>query len=140
MTRLLSELDEATSPQEEAVRLQAQIEAMKLDLEVLTARRDEAIAKALEDGIKVYGGYRFSTRAPSSSLDEALLEHTHPDVATAYAKWYAQTREVKLTKTDLSKFLTVSGNTNPDQVLADCTVPGKGASTYAMTRIKEAGQ
>lgn len=124
-------------PEEEAVRLQAQIENLKLRIEELTARRDEALKEAYAKGIRVYGGYKFSAAKPADSLSEAKLSELHPEVMNGYIVWYQQNKEVKLTKTDLKKYLKVSGNTNPDQVLEDITIAGKGEPTYKMAKEKE---
>lgn len=142
--RLLSDTAETAetglSPQEEAVRLQGEIDRLKVQMEVLTAQRDEAIKAALSAGIKVYGGYRFTEKAPAAGISETKLAQTHPDAFDGYCEWYPMSREVKLTKTDLAKYLKLSGHTNPDQVIADCIEPGKGASTYTLTKTKEAGE
>lgn len=142
--RLLSDntepVETGLSPQEEAVRLQGEIDKLRIQMEVLTAQRDEAIKAALSAGIKVYGGYRFTEKAPVSGISETKLAQIHPDAFDGYCAWYPTSREIKLTKTDLAKYLKISGHTNPDQVIADCTEPGKGANTYTLTRIKEAGE
>ena len=141
--RLLSDaepVETGLSPQEEAVRIQGEIDKLKIQMEVLTAQRDEAVKAALSAGIKVYGGYRFTEKAPASTISETKLAQTHPDVFDGYCEWYPMSREVKLVKTDLAKYLKLSGHTNPDQVIADCVEPGKGASTYTLTKIKEAGE
>lgn len=137
--RLLNDpAEEATTlpPQEEAVRIQAEIDQLKIQMEVLTAKRDEAIKQALAQGIKVYAGYSFQERAPASTISETKLAQLHPAEYDGYCDWYPTSREVKLTKTDLAKYLKISGHTNPEQVLADCTEPGKGPSTYTLARPK----
>ena len=142
--RLLSdspaEQSSSLPPQEEAVRLQNRIDQLKTELEILTAKRDEAIKQALADGIKVYGGYRFTEKAPASGISEAKLATTHPDAFDGYCEWYPMSREVKLTKTDLAKYLKLSGHTNPEQVIADCTEPGNGPKTYTLTKLKEGSE
>lgn len=142
--RLLSDTAETAetglSPQEEAVRLQGEIDRLKVQMEVLTAQRDEAVKAALSAGIKVYGGYRFTEKAPAAGISETKLAQTHPDAFDGYCEWYPMSREVKLTKTDLAKYLKLSGHTNPDQVIADCTEPGTGPKTYTLTNLKEAGE
>lgn len=124
-------------PEEIAVREQERIERLKLEIELATARRDEALAQAYANGIRVYSGYKFSAAKPADSISEAKLAEKHPDIMDGYSEWYLQTREVKITKTDLKKYLKISRNTNPDQVLEDITTPGKGAPTYKMTKEKE---
>ena len=141
--RLLSDSPAEQSslpPQEEAVRLQNRIDQLKIELETLTAKRDDAIKQALAGGIKVYGGYRFTEKAPASGISEAKLAATHPDAFDGYCEWYPMSREVKLTKTDLAKYLKLSGHTNPEQVIADCTEPGTGPKTYTLTKLKEGSE
>lgn len=142
--RLLSDTAETVeaglSPQEEAVRLQGEIDKLKIQMEVLTAQRDEAIKAALSAGIKVYGGYRFTEKTPAAGISEAKLAQTHPDAFDGYCEWYPTSREVKLTKTDLAKYLKISGHTNPEQVIADCTEPGNGTKSYTLTKIKEGSE
>lgn len=141
--RLLSDSPAEQSslpPQEEAVRIQNRIDQLKTELEILTAKRDEAIKAALSAGIKVYGGYRFTEKAPASGISEAKLAKTHPDAFDGYCEWYPMSREVKLTKTDLAKYLKLSGHTNPEQVIADCTEPGTGPKSYTLTKLKEGSE
>ena len=142
--RLLSDNPESVetglSPQEEAVRLQGEIDKLQIQMEVLTAQRDEAIKAALSAGIKVYGGYHFTEKAPSATISETKLAQTHPDVFDGYCEWYSKSREVKLTKTDLAKYLKISGHVNPDKVINDCLEIGTGDGTPTLTRIKEAGE
>lgn len=141
--RLLSDSpaeQSSLSPQEEAVRIQNRIDQLKTELEILTAKRDEAIKAALSAGIKVYGGYRFTEKTPASGISEAKLAATHPDAFDGYCEWYPTSREVKLTKTDLAKYLKLSGHTNPDQVIADCIEPGTGPKSYTLTKIKEGSE
>ena len=129
--RLLSDSPEEQSslpPQEEAVRIQNRIDQLKTELEILTAKRDEAVKAALSQGIKVYGGYRFAEKAPASGISEAKLAATHPDAFDGYCEWYPMSREVKLTKTDLA------------QVIADCIEPGTGPKSYTLTKIKEGSE
>lgn len=128
------------TPQQTAVDCQQLIEEYKLRIEELTAQRDEAIKQALADGIKIYGGYTFVARQPASSISDRKLAETHPDVLDGYLAWYQKTHAPKLTKTDLSKYLAMSNNPNPDKVLADVTEPGKGGPTYSLTKGKEASQ
>ena len=141
--RLLTDPEQETAglpPQEEAVRIQNRIDQLKTELEVLTAKRDEMIKAAIESGVRLYGGYKFIEKAPASGISELKLAKTHPAEFDGYCAWYPTSREVKLTKTDLAKYLKVSGHVNPDQVLADCTEPGTGPKSYTLSRIKEAGE
>ena len=141
--RLLTDPEQETAglpPQEEAVRIQNRIDQLKTELEVLTAKRDEMIKAAIESGVRLYGGYKFIEKAPASGISEVKLAKTHPAEFDGYCAWYPTSREVKLTKTDLAKYLKVSGHVNPDQVLADCTEPGTGPKSYTLSRIKEAGE
>lgn len=126
------------APQQTAVDCQQLIEEYKLRIEELTAQRDEAIKKAIAAGIKVYGGYTFVARKPSASISDRKLAETHPDVLDGYLAWYSKTHAPKLTKTDLSKYLALSNNPNPDKVLADVSEPEKGDPTYSLTKNKEA--
>ena len=127
---------EGLPPEEEAVRIQARLDSLKTEIEVLTAQRDDAVKAALERGVRNYGGYRFGMKAPSATISEKKMAETHPAEFDGYCEWYPKSREVKLTKTDLAKYLKLSGHTNPEQVLADCTEPGKGPSTYTLARPK----
>ena len=129
--------DSALAPEEEVVRAQDEIVRLKLRIEELEAMRDEAIALALKNGIKVYGGYRFAEKKPASSLSDRKLATAYPEVLDGFIKWYHETHEAKLTKVELKRYLEFSGNTNPDKVIADITVPGKGESTVTITKLKE---
>ena len=127
-------------PEEEAVRIQDEIFKLKLRIEELEARRDEAIAKALENGIKRYSGYRFGTKNPAGTLSEKKLAEKYPDLMDGYIAWFQQAHPAKLTKTDLSKYMELTQNPNPDQVLADISEPGKGKPTVTITKQKEASE
>lgn len=129
---------EGLPPEEEAVRIQARLDQLKTEIEVLTAQRDDAIKAALNRGVRNYGGFRFGMKAPSATISEKKMAETHPAEFDGYCAWYPTSREIKLTRTDLAKYLKLSGHTNPDQVLADCTEPGTGPKSYTLSRIKEA--
>ena len=77
---------------------------------------------------------------PGRAISEAKLAATHPDAFDGYCEWYPLSREVKLTKTDLARYLKLSGHTNPEQVIADCTEPGNGPKTYTLTKLKEGSE
>lgn len=128
----------AFPPQEEAVRIQDEIGRLKLRIEELEARRDEAIAKALAEGVRVYGGYRFSTVKPTSTLSEAKLATQYGEIADGYIAWYKETHAPKLSASELKKYLKLVNHTNPDKVIADITEPGKGATRVTIT--KDRGQ
>ena len=130
----------AFPPEEEAVRFQDEIVSLKLRIEELEARRDEAIEQALANGIKRYSGYRFGTKNPASTLSEKKLAEKYPDLMDGYIAWYQQAHPAKLSKTDLAKYMELTQNPNPDQVLADISEPGKGKPTVTITKMKEAGE
>lgn len=127
-------------PEEEAVRIQDEIVSLKLRIEELEARRDEAIAQALANGIKRYSGYRFAKRSPADTLSEKKLAEKYPDLMDGYIAWYQKAHPAKLSKTDLAKYMELTQNPNPDQVLADISEPGKGKPTVTITKMKEAGE
>lgn len=127
-------------PEEEAVRIQDEIFSLKLRIEELEGRRDEAIAKALAAGIKRYAGYRFGVKKPAGTLSEKKLAEQYPEIMDGYIAWYQKTHEAKLSKAELSRYLQTTNNTNPDQVIADITEPGKGQSTVTITKMKEADE
>lgn len=124
-------------PEEEARRAQEEIERLKLRIEELEAQRDEAIALALKNGVKFYGGYRFGKKTPASTLSEKKLATAYPDVMDGFIAWYKETHEVKLSRVELSKYLKSIDHENPDKVIADITEPGKGAATVTITKQKE---
>ena len=130
---------EGLPPEEEAVRIQARLDSLKTEIEVLTAQRDEAIKAALKRGVRNYGGFRFGMKAPSATISEKKMAETHPAEFDGYCAWYPTSREIKLTKTDLAKYLKLSGHTNPDQVINDCLEIGTGDGTPTLTKVKEAG-
>ena len=70
-------------PEEEAVRIQDEIFRLKLRIEELEAQRDEAIAQALANGVKFYGGYRFGKKTPVSTLSEKKIQPTLSPVCEA---------------------------------------------------------
>lgn len=124
-----------------AVECQQQIESLKLEIEVLTARRDQAIEDAFKAGIKQYGGYKFVAKKPSATVSERKLAETHPDVMDGYIAWYQETHPAKLSKAELSKYLkTLTDCTDPEGVITDCTEEGRGAPTYVLTKMKEASE
>ena len=137
-----SEIRETVSfpPEEEAVRAQDEIVRLKLRIEELEARRDEAIAKALAAGIKRYAGYRFGEKRPAGTLSEKKLAEQYPEIMDGYIVWYQKTHEAKLSKAELSRYLQTTNNTNPDQVIADITEPGKGSVTVTITKLREADE
>ena len=137
-----SEIREPVSfpPEEEAVRAQDEIVRLKLRIEELESQRDEAIAKALANGIKVYDGYRFAKKSPAATLSENKLATNYPEVMDGYIEWYQQTHQAKLSKAELKKYLELTENPNPDKVIADISEPGKGASTVTITKLKEASE
>ena len=126
--------------EEEAVRIQEEISSLTHRIEELEARRDEAIAKALENGIKRYGGYRFGTKNPASTLSERKLAELYPDLMDQYIDWFKETHPARLSKPELSKFLESINHVNPDLLLAEITEPGKGKPTVTITKQKEAGE
>lgn len=125
-------------PEEEAVRIQARLDQLKTEIEVLTAQRDDAIKQALEKGVRNYGGFRFGMKAPSATISEKKMAETHPAEFDGYCAWFPTSREIRLTKTDLAKYLKLSGHVNPAQVINDCLEPGTGEGAPTLTRIKEA--
>ena len=127
-------------PEEEAVRIQDEIVSLKLRIEELEARRDEAIKQALDNGIRRYSGYRFGTKNPADILSEKKLAEKYPDLMDGYISWYQQAHPAKLSKTDLAKYMELTRNPNPDQVLADISEPGKGKPTVTITKMKEASE
>lgn len=130
----------AIPPEEEAVRIQEEITTLKLRIEELEARRDEAIAKALEKGIKRYGGYRFGTKNPASTLSERKLAELYPNLMDQYIDWFKETHPAKLSRPELSKFLASINHVNPDLLLAEITEPGKGKPTVTITKQKEVAE
>lgn len=122
--------------EEEAVRLQYEIESLKLRLEELQGKRDEAIALALKNGVRVYSGYRFGEKKPASSLSDRKFAAQYGELMDGYIEWYHKTHEAKLSKTELSAYLKTINHTNPDKVIADITEPGKGESTVTITKLK----
>ena len=130
----------AFPPEEEAVRIQEEITTLKLRIEELEARRDEAITMALKTGVRKYGGYRFGTKAPASTLSEKKLAEKYPGVMDGYISWYKETHPAKLSRPELAKYLAFSKHTNPDLVVAEITEPGKGAETVTITKVKEADE
>ena len=123
-------------PQEEAVRIQNEIDRLKIHMEELAAQRDECVRQALEAGVRQYGGYKFIRKAPASTMSEVKLAELHPAEYDGYIAWFKATREVKLTKTELAKYLKTTDSTDPEKVIEDCTVPGIGGPTYTMARLK----
>ena len=122
--------------EEEAVRLQYEIESLKLRLEELIGRRDEAIALALKNGVRVYSGYRFGVKKPASSLSDRKFAAQYGELMDGYIEWYHRTHEAKLSKTELAAYLKTVNHTNPDKVIADITEPGKGESAVTITKLK----
>lgn len=127
-------------PEEEAVRIQDEIVSLKLRIEELEGRRDEAIKQALANGIRRYSGYRFAEKKPASTLSEKKLAEKYPDLMDGYISWYQQAHPAKLSKTDLARYMELTQNPNPDQVLADISEPGKGKATVTITKMKEASE
>jgi len=125
-------------PEEQAVRIQARLDQLKTEIEVLTAQRDDAIKEALKRGVRNYGGFRFGMKAPAATISEKKMAETHPAEFDGYCAWYPTSREIRLTKTDLAKYLKLSGHVNPAQVINDCLEPGTGEGAPTLTRIKEA--
>lgn len=129
---------EGIPPEEEAVRIQARLDQLKTEIEVLTAQRDDAVKAALKRGVRNYGGFRFGMKAPAATISEKKLAETHPAEFDGYCAWYPTSREIRLTKTDLAKYLKLSGHVNPAQVINDCLELGTGEGAPTLTRIKEA--
>lgn len=124
-------------PEDEAVRYQEEIVSLKLRIEELEAKRDEAVAKALANGVKFYGGYRFAEKVPASTLSEKKFATQYPEILDGFIAWYKETHEVKLSKVELSKYLKTVNHENPNKVIADISEPGKGAVTVTITKQKE---
>ena len=129
---------EGIPPEEEAVRIQARLDQLKTEIEVLTAQRDDAVKAALKRGVRNYGGFRFGMKAPAATISEKKLAEIHPAEFDGYCAWFPTSREIRLTKTDLAKYLKLSGHVNPAQVIHDCKELGAGEGAPTLTRIKEA--
>ena len=142
MVNLLEDpvVEEAASPislADEAILAQARIDALKIELEVMTARRDELAEACVKQGIEVYGGYRFTVKNPSDTMSERRFADLHGELFDRFISWSKETSEVKLTKKGVTEFLKAIGHDSPSKVIADITIPGKGQPTYGMRRSSE---
>lgn len=135
---VLEEKKDEVAPEILATQYADEIVRLKLRIEELEARRDEAVEKAFKNGIRQFAGFRFSEVKPSGSISEKRLIEMHPDINDGYVEYCKQNVKVSLTKKGLTEFLKKIGHTNPDSVLADITVAGQGAPTYKVTAMKEA--
>lgn len=124
------------APEVTAVECAEEISRLKLRIEELEAKRDEAIEKAYKNGVAIFGGYKFSEVKASGTLSEKKLIELHPDINDGYVEYTKAHAKVKLTKSGLLEYLKEQGHTNPDLVVAEITVAGKGVS-YRMTAQKE---
>lgn len=131
---------QALPPEEVAVRCQDLITDYRLKIELLEAKRDEAIAQALANGVRVYGGYRFGTKTPSATLSEKKLATQYGEIADGFITWYQETHAPRLSAVELKRYLKSIDHVNPDQVIADISEPGKGAETVTITKLREAGE
>ncbi len=134
----VADTDTELPPEEIAVRQQAIVEKLKTELEIATSRRDAAVLKAYAQGVRVYSGYRFSEVKPTDVLSETKLTKMYPEIADGYSLWYLNSREVKLTKTELKKYLKQTACKNPDKVIEDVIMETFDAPTYRLIRDKGA--
>ena len=136
----LISMETVSTPEQIAVDCQDQIIRHRLIIEELEARRDEAIAQALANGVKKYAGYRFAERKPADTLSEKKFAEKYPEVMDGYISWFQQTHGVRLSKAELSKYLDTTECTNPDRIIKDITEPGKGPNTVSIVKLREADE